>query len=38
MREFTLDDMYAGVLVTIPVTDGMAQNLVKETLLLQIPC
>lgn len=27
-----LDDLYAGVLVTILVTDGMAQNLMKETL------
>ena len=38
VRYFTLDDMYAGVLVTILVTDGMAQNSLKETILLQNLC
>ena len=37
MRDSTSDDMYAGVLVTSVMTDGMAQNLIKETLLVQNP-
>jgi hypothetical protein len=38
MRDFTLNDMNAGVFVTILVADGMAQNLIKETLIWQNPC
>jgi len=38
VRDSTLGDMYAGVLVTSLATDGMAQNLIKETLLVHNPC